>query len=522
MAQTRNTTKKNELFFVVDIGTQSIRCSLVDVFGNIIAIVKTPIIPYYATHPGWAEQDPDYYWKTISATSRKILNSNKKSKSAIQGVVITTQRATMVNVDKNGKPLRPAIVWLDQRKADYKQVLPFFLRTIIRGVFLHNIASSVVEDCDANWIMQNQPELWDKTHKYLLLSGFLTHKLTGNFTESIGNNLGYLPLDSKTYQWAKWYNYKWLLFPIDKSKLSDLKRPSEILGAITKSASKATGIPAGLPLIASGTDKGCEILGAGCLSPETGCVSYGTIATINSASDKQVYLFPIIPPYPSSVPDAYYNEISIFRGYWMVSWFKEEFGLQEKLLAKKKKIAPEQLFDQLIRDIPSGSDGLMLQPYWSPGVKDDNYKKGSIIGFGSQHTRAHVYRAILEGLAFALKEGGLLIQNKNKTPFERLRVSGGGSQSNVAMQITADIFNLPAERPHTFETSSLGAAINGAVGLGLYSDFQSAVKNMTRTVKVFHPVSENVELYENLFNDVYRKTYSRLRPLYKSLARHVR
>ena len=118
---------------------------------------------------------------------------------------------------------------------------------------------------------------------------------------------------------------------------------------------------------AAGSDKGCEILGSGCLTPETGCLSFGTIATFDVATPKYVELRPMIPPYPASVPDAYYTEVSIFRGFWMVSWFKEEFGLQECMLAEKNNEAPEKFFDSLIQNVPAGSMGLMLQPYWTPG-----------------------------------------------------------------------------------------------------------------------------------------------------------
>ena len=175
-----------------------------------------------------------------------------------------------------------------------------------------------------------------------------------------------------------------------------------------------------------------------------------------------------MPPYPGALPGTYNTEVMVYRGFWMVSWFKKEFGLREQQIARERGIAPEALFDELIRDVPPGSMGLTLQPYWSPGINTDADAKGAIIGFGDVHTRAHIYRAILEGLGYGLKEGLLVLQKRNKVPITSLRVSGGGSQSDAALQITADIFDLPAERPHTYETSALGAAIDAAVGLKLH------------------------------------------------------
>jgi Sugar (pentulose and hexulose) kinases len=184
---------------------------------------------------------------------------------------------------------------------------------------------------------------------------------------------------------------------------------------------------------------------------------------------------------------------------------------------RKNNEPPEKFFDSLIKNVPAGSMGLMLQPYWTPGIGADSFAKGSIIGFGDVHNRAYMYRAILEGLVYGLREGGELTQRKTKVPVTKLRVSGGGSQSDAAMQITADIFGMAAERPHTFETSALGAAIDAAVGLKLYSDFPSAVRSMTRTGKVFEPSLKNHQLYDGLYKRVYLKIYGQLKPLFKEI-----
>ena len=143
--------------------------------------------------------------------------------------------------------------------------------------------------------------------------------------------------------------------------------------------------------------------------------------------------------------------------------------------------------------------------------------KGSIIGFGDVHTRGHLYRAMIEGLIYGLKEGAELTEKKNKVPITRLRISGGGSMSDTAMQIAADVFGIPAERPLTHETSAIGAAIDGAVGLGLFPDFPSAVKGMTGVKQVFEPIAENCRIYKNLYENVYTKISAKLMPLYREI-----
>jgi sugar (pentulose or hexulose) kinase len=290
------------------------------------------------------------------------------------------------------------------------------------------------------------------------------------------------------------------------------------LGEITPEAAAATGIPAGLPLIAAAADKACEVIGAGCLDPHIGCLSYGTTATINITHRKYVEVIPLIPPYPAAVPNAYSLEIQIYRGYWMVSWFKQEFGYPEQRLATELGVEPEELFDELVSQVPAGSMGLTLQPYWSPGLKSPGPEaKGAILGFGDVHTRAHLYRAILEGLAYALREGQERIEHRSGVQITELRVSGGGSQSDAAMQLTADIFGLPTARPHIYETSGLGAAIDAAVGLKLHPDFDTAVAEMTRVGRVFEPDPVTHKTYDALYQRVYKQMYRRLKPLYEEI-----
>jgi sugar (pentulose or hexulose) kinase len=267
--------------------------------------------------------------------------------------------------------------------------------------------------------------------------------------------------------------------PIEPERLPDLIPPAQQLGEITTQAAEATGIPAGLPLMAAAADKACEVIGAGCLDPHTGCLSYGTTATINTTHERYVEVIPLIPPLILQV---------------------------------------EALFDTLVNQVPPGSMGLMLQPYWSPGVKVPGPEaKGAIIGFGDVHTRAHLYRAILEGVAYSLREGKERTERRSGIPITELRVAGGGSQSDAALQLTADIFGLPTARPHVYEASGLGAAIDAAVGLGLHPSFETAVQRMTRIGQAFEPDPNSREIYEGLYQRVYKAMYARLKPLYEEI-----
>lgn len=506
-----------ELILSIDAGTQSMRASLIDPAGTIHHLVKTPIEPYFSEKPGWAEQRPDYYWEMLCRTTRQLLTESAVSKEGILAVTLTTQRHTLINVDREGNPLRPAIVWLDQRKAEMRRVLPGYAIALTKLIRQYPLFEYVTEFCRSNWIRQNQPEIWAATAKWLFLSGFLTHRLTGEYRDSSGNQIGTVPFDVKRGGWAGRRDFKWSLFPVEREKLPELVRPAELLGHVTAHAAEQTGIPAGLPMLAASNDKACDIIGSGCMSPEVACISFGTTATLNTQISRYVELRPFMPPYPSAIPGGFYTEVTVVRGLWLVSWFKEQFGLQERQLAEELGASPEELLEKLVRDVPPGSMGLVCLPYWTPGPDLPRFTKGAILGFGDVHTRAHVYRAILEGLVFALRQGAELTQDKNGVPITEVRATGGGSRSDSIVQMTADIFGLPVYRPRTPETSMLGAAMDAAVGLKLYPDVPAAVRAMAPAGDFFVPNRDNERIYRELYERVYLRTYDRLLPLNRDI-----
>jgi sugar (pentulose or hexulose) kinase len=511
--------KSKDLLLAIDNGTQSMKALLFDLKGQLLAKeIVTFQPPYFSKQPGWAEQDPEVFWQALCQACQGLWQQENVWKERIAGVALTTQRGTVINVDGDGKPLRPAIHWLDQRKTHGQRPIGGLWGLLFNCIGMNDTIAYFQAEAEANWIRTYQPEIWQNTHKYLLLSGYLSYRITGEFVDSIGCQVGYIPFDYKHLRWAPDWDWKWRVLPMDRALLPRLIPPGDALGSITERASRETGIPAGLPLMAAAADKACEVIGSGSLESSIGCLSYGTTATINVTSEKYIEAIPLLPPYPSAIPEYHTIEVQIYRGFWMVSWFKKEFGYREQQEAVKNGVTTEEIFEKLIEDIPAGSMGLMLQPYWSPGLKLPGPEaKGAIVGFGDVHTKAHLYRSILEGLGYALREGKERIEKRTNVPITSLRVSGGGSQSRSAMQLTADIFGLPTAKPHIYETSGLGAAIDASVGLGLHSDFNAAIKAMTHVGEVYEPNLKNHEIYNELYRDVYKKMYKRLRPFYKRI-----
>ena len=509
----------------IDVGTQSVRAILFDPRGEPVAFGRVPIEPYVSPQPGWAEQDPEVWWTAIGEACRMLWTaaagaSPAVGQDAVAGVALTTQRVTLVVSDENGTPLRPAIVWLDQRRTEGLPEIGGRWGIVFRLTGTRETVARFQADAEANWIQRNEPAVWKRIRRYGVLSSWLTARLTGEWVDSTASQVGYLPFDFKRGEWTGRLDWKWQVAPFERSWLPRLVPPTDRLGQLTADAAALLGVAAGLPLIAAAGDKQCEALGAGAIQPDVAALSFGTTATIGTTHRRYIEAIPLVPPYPAAIPGAWLVELQVMRGFWMVEWFKREFGASEVARAGALDIPPEALFEELLSASPPGSMGLLLQPYWMPGVRYPGAEaKGAMVGFGDVHGRAHVYRAILEGLAYALREGSERTVRRSKVPVRELRISGGGSQSRAAVQLFADVFGLPASRPHTHEAAGLGAAIDVMLGLGIHTDPVDAVAAMVRIADRFEPDPAAHRTYEDLYRSVYLPMYDRLRPLYREIRR---
>jgi len=507
---------KEKVILAIDCGTQSLRALLFSPTGQMLAKAQETYAPYVSLQPGWAEQDPEIFWSALCKACARLKQDHHDLFNRIAGVGVTSQRNSMINVDRRGACLRPAIIWLDQRKARPSFAAEGLLKKGLRLIKMDEFVAGIQSEGKCNWIRQNQPRIWEATFKYLQVSGFLNYRLTGRFADSTASQIGHLPFNYKKMRWARKSELCTRLFPVDRVKLPELVQPGEVIGTITPQVADSTGIPAGIPVIACGSDKGCETLGSGIIDQKSVSLSFGTTATIQTTSRKFFKPIRFMPPYPAPLPGHYNPEVEIFRGYWMITWYRNEFAYQEVLEAREKGVAAEEILDRLLAQTPPGAMGLMVQPYWGPGLTLPK-AKGAMIGFGDIHTRAHVYRAVIEGLGFALYDGLGKIEKAGGIKAEKASVSGGASQSDEICKITANIFNLPMIKGRTHETSGLGAAIVSAAGLGIYSSFEEAISQMVHVQTIFEPDPEHVALYRKLYHKVYRKIYTAMAPLYAEI-----
>lgn len=505
------------LVLTIDFGTQSLRTALINKNGEIESLVKRKYDPpYFSKEKGYAEQSPDFYYDNLVVCLKNLVLDNKDKLERIKGATIATFRDSSVQLDTDYKPVRDSILWLDQRMAKASERYPAIYKAIFRLVGMGETIKLNRSRTMAHWIKENEPDNWKKTYKYVNISTYLSYKLTNKLADSAASLTGHYPIDFKNRKWYGEKALKGVIFGIPKSMLFDLKQPGEVIGEISHDICQLTGLPEGIKLYASGSDKACETIGLGALDKSVGAISYGTASTIEVSNQKYHEPEPFLPAYPAAVPGWYNMEVQIYRGYWMLSWFTRNFASELIDESKIQDMAVEEMLNRRLYDIPPGSDGLVLQPYWGPGLRRP-LAKGGIIGFSDVHTREHLYRAMIEGIAYALKEGLESIEKSQKHKVKELRISGGGSQSDAICQITADIFNLPVSRVQTYETTSLGAAIATFVAIGEFKNVEEAMKAMSKKTTTFTPNPAAAAQYEDLYRKVYLKMYPQLKGVYRHI-----
>lgn len=491
------------LVLALDVGTQSVRALALDRHGTPHARRQVPLAPPFTVpHPGWAEQDPAVWWQALADAAAAV--AREAGPQAIAALALTTQRGSLVAAREDGTPLRPAIVWPDQRLCTRPPPLGPGWSLLFAAGGARGLVHALQRQAEVNWLAEHEPAL--QADRLVLLSAWLTRRLVGDWVDSAACQVGYLPFDYRRQRWAAPAAWQWRALAIRPSQLPRLVAPGALLGRLTHEAAAACGLPSGLPVVAAAADKACEVLGAGAAAPGVAHLSLGTAAAINATRPAYVEVQRLLPAYPAALPGAFSTEVHVQRGLWLVRWFQETFGVDEAGL------------EALLAQTPPGACGLVALPHWSPGLRDPGPEaRGALVGFGDVHGRAHVYRALIEGLALQLRAGREAIERRTRQPLARLVVSGGGARSDGVVQIAADVFGLAAERPRAADASALGAAMLAAVHLGWWPDAAAAAQAMAGPADRIAPRPDAVALYDRLYADVFRPLAGRLRPLNRRL-----
>ena len=461
----------------LDGGTQSSKMVIFDLAGNMVCQGRKELKPLHMPAPGVAEHPDDDLWDSIIAASRQAMAQFKGNPTDIIGLGLCTIRCCRACLKNDGTPASPVLSWMDARLSrPYAAVDP-------------------------------------QVRYVTTSSGYITHRLTGRFNDTVSNYEGVWPLDKDTWQWSR-DPAVMRACNVPQEQLFTLQMPGSILGYVTREAAAEMHIPDGIPVVATANDKAVEALGAGLLPGNTGLVSLGTYIGGMVYGEKNMPDAKAFFANLAAIPHHYlYESGGIRQGMWTVSWIRKLFGTDVERQAQQEGIAPEAVLNREARRVPVGSEGLMTVPEWL-APPDEPFKKGIMIGFHGRHTRAHLYRSVLEAIALTMKNHMDAMCRELEMTLERVIVSGGGSSGDLFMQIFADVFGLPAVRNEVNGAASLGAAICTAVATGVYPDFETAIDRMVRIRDSFAPVPENAAAYAAV-NGVYRHISDYTDPLLK-------
>ena len=445
----------------IDEGSQSAKITIFDIKGNIVCEGKAALRPYILPKPGYVVHPDDDWWDAICKASKDCMSKFAGDPADIVGIGLCTIRCCRAYLNADCQLAQEALSWMDIRMSRPYE--------------------------------EENPEV-----KYLTASsGYITYRLTGEKKDTVANYEYSWPIDVDHWAWSE-DPADYEANGIPREMLFDLVMPGDVLGYVTQEAADATGLPAGVPVVATANDKAVEGLGTGCMADGTACISLGTYTTAMMKGTENLKGTSYAWPKFSCVPNQYlYDSNGIRRGMWTVSWFRDVLGDGYKKEAAALGISAEELLGREAEQVPVGSDGLMTVLHWLADA-DKQYQKGIMIGFDGRHTRAHIYRSILEAIAMTLKKHVDDMCNEVGASFDRIVITGGGSNSDLMMQIFADVFNLPMVRNEISGAAGLGSAICAAVAAGVYDSFDKAAANMVRVKETFKPIPEHTAVYKKM------------------------
>ncbi len=470
----------------VDVGTQSAKVVIFDLDGNAICEGKQQLRKMDIPAPLLAEHPDDDLWDALKVAFRRVMqrfSDRGGSARDILAMGICIVRCCRVLLKENGELAYPVINWMDKRLNK-----PYEYIDAYRGV------------------------------KYVTTtSGYITHRLTGEFKDTCANYIGWWPMDNDRLDWSDDVAL-WQSCNLTRDQVFDLVKPGEILGHITAQVGQQLGIPAGMPVVATAHDKAVEALGAGSLSEGVALISLGTYIGAMVHGHANVKDAQHFWPFQASIPGRYlYECMGVRRGMWTISWFRDQFGAAAVSEAHDAGISIEELLNQEAERVPAGCEGLITVHDWAP-PSEAEFRKGAMIGFDGRHTRAHMYRSVLEGIAFTMKNHMDKMAKELNTPFKSLIISGGGANSDLFMQIFADVFGIPACRNEMKGSAAVGCAINAGMAMQVFNDYEQAAEKLVRIGDRFLPNMEHHHFYNQLNQQVYQQVNQHLDPLLQALS----
>ncbi|MHA1907694.1 MAG: xylulokinase [Candidatus Thorarchaeota archaeon] len=484
-----------EIVVAIDAGTSGVRSIFFDAKGNVLSMTYRE---FNSSHPNpsWVEQDADLWWKTACMSLTTSIASDKISTENIAAISVTNQRETVVPIDTEGNPLRPAIVWQDRRTTEQCE----WIRKKISLKKIYQITGLTIDPYFTApkiiWIQQNEPDIFKNTDKFLLVHDFILNRLTDEFLTDFSNASRTMLFDIEKGEWSdKLLND----MEIPKEKLPTPVESGKIVGEVSEHAAKETGLKVGTPVVSGGGDQQCAALGVGVVREGAIKATTGTGTFMLAHSNKRK-LEPKARLLCSRhvVPDAFVIEASMFTTGSALRWFRDHIATEERHVAGDRGIDPYEVITEAAETIPAGSEGVVHlphfvgagAPHWNP------HARGLFGGLSLGHTRRHMMRSVLEGVSYDIRSN-LDIMKMLGLPTNEVRVTGGAARSDVWMQIQADVLGVPVIRNQLDEATALGAAILACKGVGIFKSMTDAADEMVVQKDILYPSPENRSVYDN-------------------------
>jgi len=451
----------------IDCGTQSAKVVVYDATGNAVARGRQALRPMDRPRHGVAIHPDDDLWDSIAAASRQAMASFAGDVGGIVGIGLCTIRCCKAFLRADGSLAEPVMSWMDDRA--YQPYRP------------------------------TDPSVVYATTS----SGYLAYRFTGELRDTAANNIALQwPIDTDTWQWstdAATYEQ----FGVARAMLLDLQMPGDVIGFVTAQAAAATGLPVGLPVVATANDKAVEMLGAGSLGETTALISLGTyIAAMVHGSTNHAAPTNFWTNF-ASMPNRYlYESSGVRRGMWTLTWFLDLLGEEVAERAGSLGLSREAYLEREAAQVPAGSEGLMTVLDWL-ATADKPFRKGMMLGFDARHSRGHMFRSIMEAIALTMKHHVDAMCDELGIALDEIVVSGGGANSPLFMSIFADVFGVPASRCTDGGGAGLGAAMCAAVAAGIYPDIDTAAAAMAKERESFVPDAANGAVYAQMAETVY-------------------
>jgi xylulokinase len=495
----------------IDVGTGGTRALIMDVQGQVVASASAEHQHFASPRPGWAEQDPRDWWQACGVAVRKALQSGNVRAEDIGCVGFSGQMHGAVLLDSADEVVRPAIIWCDQRSEVQCRELE---NLIGRDALIRLTCNPPLTNFTVTkflWVRETEPQAWGRVAHVMLPKDYVRFRLTGERAIDMADASGTLLLDVANRKWSTEVLAK---TGIDQRLLPALFESPQVCGNVSAAGSDATGLKVGTPVVAGAGDQAAGAVGMGIARVGAVSATIGTSGVVFASTDR-----PAMDPqgrlhtFCHAIPGRWHVMGVTQAAGLSLRWYRDQFGAASPGIQKKDGRDPYDVFAEEAASVPAGSEGAFWAPYLmgerTPHL--DPNARGALVGLTASHTRGHVIRAILEGVAFSLKDTFTIFEEM-KVPVTAIRLGGGGARSPLWRQIQADVYGHEVEIVAAEEGAAYGAAILAGTGAGAWSSVEQACDAIVRVAKKITPNQKDSATMTQAYR-TYRKIYPALRQL---------